>query len=71
MTDCPNCGNDHLTNSSNFNERYVTSDVEVTREVTCDDCKTSWFEVFVLSYIEDIESGTAVAEAREGIHETN
>ena len=51
---CPNCGSDNLENGSFFNTRYTTNVEQATREVQCNDCGTTWTEVFDLSSVEDV-----------------
>lgn len=50
---CPNCKSDDLQVGS-ITGRYVTSEEELTREIECNECGTTWTEVFAPSHTEDL-----------------
>ena len=43
--ECPSCGSDDLENGNTHN-RYITDEEELVRDVTCNNCKASWQEIW-------------------------
>lgn len=49
MSKCPVCDSENITNTGYMQEVYRTSIEQILRGVKCEDCSSSWCEVFDLT----------------------